>query len=372
MTGPDEHLSALRGQMREWAADFRERALELDADPDAVARHLDLPGLRYLSTARGLSARERAVVMEELGCGDAAMLLAAPGPSMSGVLVDLLGDEPQRDRFHARLADRPTWTFFALTEPGHGSDANALATTLGPDGRLTGAKRYVGNATRASFGVVFARTRPGPLGVTAVLVDTGSPGYGATALPMLGLRGARFAAITLSDVEVAPEDVLGRHRSPAQRGMWAAVQTFNRLRPGVAALALGIARAAYEYARLHRSAPSRAQRCDLDALGRRIDGTRALIDLAAATVDARGSDGHLASAAKARACRLAEEATLAVCRLFGPGARLEHPLLDKLARDARGVEFMEGTANIQKLNLFQGLLMGKMNLSAGAPAGHRT
>ena len=61
-----------------------------------------------------------------------------------------------------------------------------------------------------------------------------------------------------------------------------------------------------------------------------------------------------------RASRLAEEATLEALGHFGPGARLEHPLLDKLARDARGVEFMEGTANIQKLNLFTGLIQGRL------------
>jgi alkylation response protein AidB-like acyl-CoA dehydrogenase len=319
-----------------------------------------------------MSALERAVVLEELGCADAAMMLASPGPSMSGVLIDLLADDKQKDWFYSQLLERPRWTFFALTEPDHGSDANSMRTGLTRDGVLNGAKRYVGNASRASVGVVFARTRPGPLGITAVLVDASSPGYSATPLPMLGLRGARIGEITLSDVEIPPDRVLGRHLSPAQRGMWACVQTFNRLRPGVAALALGIARAAHEYAVENRLTVRKEEQDGLDQLRRRIDGTRALIHLAAATVDARGSDGHLASAAKARACQLAEEATVEVCRLFGPGARLDHPLLDKLARDARGVEFMEGTRNIQKLNLFQGLLMGKLNAPGRAPAGRRT
>jgi alkylation response protein AidB-like acyl-CoA dehydrogenase len=375
----DHHLVALRDQVREWAGDFRELALELDADPDAIYRHLDLPAVRYLSTwtvpaghgaspacaagqrSPGSSALERAVVLEELGCADAAMMLASPGPSMSGVLVDLLADDKQKDWFYSQLLAGPRWTFFALTEPDHGSAANSLRTTLTRDGVLNGVKRYVGNASRASVGVVFARTRPGPLGVTAVLVDASSPGYSATALPMLGLRGARICEIALSDVEVPPDRVLGRNLSPARRGMWACAQTFNHLRPGVAALALE-----------NRSTLSKAEQDGLDRLRRRIDGTRALIHLAAATVDARCGDGHLASAAKARACQLAEEATVEVCRLFGPGARLEHPLLDKLARDARGVEFMEGTRNIQKLNVFQGLLMGKLNAPGRVPAGRRT
>lgn len=379
MTTLDPGLLALRGQAAEWAADFRDHALELDADPEAIRAHLDLPGVRYLTTLivppewgaepvrvggrrfHGLATLERAVAMEELACGDAGMLLASPGPAMCGVLVDLLADDAQKAWFYERVLHRPLWTFFALTEPGHGSDAGALRTTLSPDGVLEGGKRYVGNASRAGAGVVFARARPGPAGITAVLVDPAEPGYAAVPLDMLGLRGARIGAITLSGVEVPPERVLGRHLSQTRRGMWACVRTFNRLRPAVAAVALGIARAAHEYAVAHRPAPGKAAQARLDTLGRRIDGARALIHLAAAAVDARPSAGHLASAAKARACRLAEDATLEAAALLGPGARLEHPLLDKLSRDARGVEFMEGTENMQKLNLFNGLLRGALD-----------
>lgn len=378
MTALDDALVGLRGQVREWARDFRGLALELDAEPDAVHRHLDLPAVRYLSTLivppewggepvvaggrrfHGMAALERAVVMEELACADAGMLLAAPGPSMSGVLVDLLADDEQKKWFYGRLLDGPQWTFFGLTEPGHGSDATALRTRLSPDGVLDGAKRYVGNATRAGTGVVFARTGPGPLGITAVLVDTSAPGYSATPLDILGLRGARISELTLSGIAIPPDRVLGRHLSPARRGMWACVQTFNRLRPGVAAVALGIARAAHDYVTANRSGLTPARQCALDRLRRRIDGARELVHLAASTVDAKGDAGYVASAAKARACRLAEEATLEACGFFGPGARLDHPLLDKLCRDARGVEFMEGTGNMQKLNLFQGLIKGKI------------
>jgi len=375
----DHGLVLLRKQVADWAVDFRALALELDADPDVIHQHLDLPAVRYLATMivpaewgaepvrvagrrfYGMAALERAVVMEELACADAGMLLASPGPAMCGVLVDLLADDAQKSWFYGRILADPQWTFFALTEPDRGSDATALQTRLTPDGVLDGAKRYVGNASRASMGAVFARTRPGPLGITAVLVDTAAPGYSATPLDMLGLRGARISAITLSGMEIPPDRVLGRHLSQTQRGMLACVRTFNRLRPAVAAMALGIARAAYEYVLANRSNPSKDEQCRLDRLRRRIDGTRELIHLAAATVDARADAGHLASAAKARACRLAEDTTIEACGFLGPGARLEHPLLDKLTRDARGVEFMEGTGNMQKLNLFQGLLQGKLD-----------
>ncbi|UZJ32347.1 acyl-CoA dehydrogenase family protein [Streptomyces endophytica] len=376
----DARLAALRDLAREWGDQFRAAAPELDRDPDAVHRYLDLPGVRHLSTYgtpreyggrplrvgpyafEGTGAVEHVVLLEELARGDAGLTLAAPGPSMSGVLVDKLADPAQRAEYYTRIVSEPIWTCFALTEPGHGSDASAMETTLRPgaDGRfvLSGRKRYVGNAARAQVAVVFARTGSGPLGVTAVLVDTGCAGYRAEPLDTLGLRGAQLGAVTLDDLPVEPERVLGRHLSPVRRGMWACVQVFNRLRPGVAALALGIAGAAHAYVVEQRPAARGAARDRIEELGHRIAATRSLVLRAAAEVDATG-DGHLASAAKARACALAEEVTLAGCELLAPAARASHPLLDKLARDARGVEFMEGTRNIQHLNLFPGLRAGR-------------
>lgn len=377
----DARLAALRGQLREWGADLRPLALEIDRDPEAIRHHFDLPAVRHLATMGipaeyghepekidghrfyGVSALERAVVMEELACADVGTLVAAPGPLLAGVAVGLFADETQKRWFYGRMLSEPLWTCFALTEPDGGSDATALRSTLAPtsDGALlSGEKRYVGNAARAQLGVVFARSRPGPLGISAVLVDTDVPGFHAEPLDMIGLRGARISSIVMDRVPIPEDRFLGRHLSATRRGVWAFVQTFNLLRPGVAAISVGIARAALDYVTAHRGTLRAAERERLDGLGRRVDAARRLVHHAAAAVDARGTDGHLASAAKLRAARLAEDTTLAACSFFGPGARLDHPLLDKLARDARAMEFLEGTATMQKLNLFQGLLGGKV------------
>ncbi|MBZ6137241.1 acyl-CoA dehydrogenase family protein [Streptomyces olivaceus] len=379
--GLDERLAVLGRQAREWSADFRVAARALDQDPDRIKDFLDLPGVRCLGTFgippgyaeplavgahryTGTTALERAVLTENLARGDVGMVLASPGVSMSGVLMEQLGDQEQRDRFYSAVAASPTWTAFALTEPDRGSDASAITTALRPaeDGGLllAGQKRYIGNACRARFASVLARTRPGPLGVTAVLVDAESPGFRATPLPTLGLRGAQLSAVELDGVEVEPWQVLGRHLSPARRGIWSCVQVFNRLRPTVAALALGVAAAAHAYVAERRPSATGADRDRIEDLGLRICATRALVHRAAAEVDATGR-GRVASAAKARACDLAEHATLAACDLLGPAARANHPELDRLVRDARGVEFMEGTRNIQHLNLFQGLLSGELD-----------
>lgn len=377
----DERLRALRGEARALAAELRDVALDLDRDPDAIRRHLGLGAVAMMATFGippgyngspvrigphrfyGTTSLELVVAMEELAVGDAGTLLGAPGPSLSGAIVADLADEGQRDFYYGRLLERPTWTCFALTEPARGSAAAALQTSLAPDGDgflLTGAKRYIGNGARAALAVVFARTRPGPLGVTAVLLDTAVPGFRAEPLRTLGLRGAQLSALAFDAVRVAPEQVVGRHRPATRRGLVAAVRAFNRLRPLVAATALGVARAAHEYVVSGRRDLRAEERWELDRLAGRLAAVRCLIHKAAATVDRDPSAGYLASAAKARAALLAEEATLLAPRLFGPGARLEHPLLDKLARDARGFEFMEGTGHIQRLNLFNGFNRGRV------------
>ncbi|MEU9359832.1 acyl-CoA dehydrogenase family protein [Streptomyces sp. NPDC048301] len=388
----DPGLRALREQFREWGRDFPAHALALDSDPEWIRRCFDLPAVRYLARMgvpaayghdpepiagrrfRGELAMERAVVMEELACADAGMLVAAPGPLLAGVLVDVLADPAQKEWFYGRMTAEPLWTCFALTEPERGSDATAMTTSLAPreDGEglcLSGAKRYVGNAARAQIAAVFARTAPGPLGVTAVLTPTDVPGFRAEALPMIGLRGAMISAVELDRLHVGEEWVLGRHLPRSRRGTWAFIQTFNRLRPGVAAIAVGIARAAVAYVRANRLALGTGDQDRLDRLERRVRACRELVHRAAAAVDLDGSNGYLASAAKVRAAELAEAATREACSFFGPGARLEHPLLDKLARDARAMEFLEGTGSMQKLNLFQGYRSGRFDRDRPFPAG---
>src|SRR5207245_4931070 len=103
----------------------------------------------------------------EFAYGDAGMVLAAPGPSLAGILVEQLADDGLRERFYGALADRASWAFFAVTEPGQGSDASAMETALVRESpelyRLHGTKKYIGNGARGTVGAVFARTGPGRL-----------------------------------------------------------------------------------------------------------------------------------------------------------------------------------------------------------------
>ena len=132
------------------------------------------------------------------------------------------------------------------------------------------------------------------------------------------------------------------------------------LPPGSLLLHLEVAQAAYDYVLDNRRELRSAERQLLSTFNGRLHGVRALIAAAAAAADRSPGDGALASAAKIRAVRLAQEITTTALPLLGPGPRWEHPLLDKLARDARGFEFMEGTSSVQRLTLAQGYLQGRL------------
>ncbi len=367
-----DRLEVLRRHVRGWAEQLRPYAEALDRDPGTVARLLHLPAVAWsarlqIPAAHNpdplvldgrpyylTSALERTTFCVEVARVDLGMMLALPGASMAGTLVSVIGDPAQREWFYGRVRHRPTWTFFGLTEPGGGSDAAALRTRGVAEGDavvLTGAKRYVSNALRAGVGVVFFRSGDTPLDVGAALVEAGTPGLRVAPVETIGVRGAQLGAITLDAVRVPAERVLGRHLSPVRRGMWGWLRTFNLLRPTVAGMAVGVARAAYDYAHDNRAALTAAGREALAATHQRIAAVHRLTVRAAEAVDHDPGDGAPASAAKLRAAALAEEVTRHLLGLLGPGARLEHPRLEKLARDARALELMEGTGNVQRLGL---------------------
>lgn len=363
----DDRLRRVRDELREHAGGLRALAMVVDTAPGDMQRHLDAAAVRAVHRIGMLPARrgagrclELVVGTVEAARGDAGVALACPGPSVAGAVVELLADDAQRERFRAAVADGRTWAFCGITEPAVGSDAMQMATALRPDGAggylLSGVKRYIGNAARGTVGVVFARTGASPASIRAVLVEAPAPGLRGTALDMLGLRGAQIGQLDLDRLPVPPENLLGGHLSTMRRGMWGAIRAFDNVRVQVGALAVGTATAVYEYVRERRRELTGTEAAQLEAAKARIGAVRDLLYRAAAEVDADRGRGHLASLAKLEAVALVLRATAVLPRVLGPGALLEHPLLEKWRRDAMGMEFMEGTSDIQRLNVAQGYL----------------
>lgn len=375
----DERLAALDRSCVEMAAEFRDAGMALDRDPDAVA---DLPLLRGVRFAQQIAmppqyqAREAfpadllevvttavgaTVLCERFAYGDPGVMMASPGPSLSGVTVQALGDDAQMHRYFSRVAAAPTYTFFGVTEQDKGSAATEVQTTLTPaesgDGwLLNGEKCYIGNGSRAQLGVVFCRRAPGPWGVEVVLVDTAAAGFHATPLPMMGLRGARISRLRFDNVRIPPEQLLGAHRPPSRRGMHTAMRTLYRARPGVGAFALGCAQAVCDYLDQERPVSAGHRWRRREELLDRIAAVRAALYRVAADIDRGAVNGHRVGAVKMGAAQVAEQATLLAADLLGPASLIEHPWLEKTYRDVRAFEVMEGTTNLHRLSVFQGLL----------------
>ncbi|MFY1683553.1 acyl-CoA dehydrogenase family protein [Micromonospora sp.] len=366
----DRHCWSVSGE-------FRKVGELLDQDPDAIDSYFDLPGVllyRFFSIPRRYwpqldvppqlapllgTSLAQAVVWERFSYADPNVLLASPGPALSSDAIHALADPEQTDRWFSRFAAQPDHTFFAVTEPAKGSAATELTTTLrpAPDGDgwlLTGEKYYVGNGARAQVGLVFCRRAPGPWGIEAVLLDASSPGFSAELLPSVGLRGARISRMRFEDVRVPHRNLLGQHLRPTQRGLHGARQVFYRARPGIAAMALGCAQAVCDHL---RGQGLRGDR--LSAVEDRIAAIRRLNHRTAADIDAGRVDPHRIAAAKAGAARVAEDATLLAAELLGPASLLDDPWLEKVYRDVRAFEFMEGAGNVHLLSVFQGLLKGR-------------
>ncbi|WP_100444595.1 acyl-CoA dehydrogenase family protein [Glycomyces xiaoerkulensis] len=373
-----ERIRALIG---EYAAEFRKTALPMhdgEVAVEDVVRSLDLELLRFslpqefndtplMIGSDPLYVRrisESVIVQEELSWGDAGLMLAMPWASLAAFVIDQMAGPEIRESHYSRLANNAEWTYFAVTEPEHGSDPVSMETTLSRDDEgwvINGTKRYVGQGHRGTTGLVFCRREgtSGPMGLEVVLVGSETAGFTSAPLQTIGLRGAGLSELNYDSVRVPDDHVLGQQGKSTRRGLFGASHTFDMLRPGVGAMALGVARAAYDYVRAERRALRAEEEASMESIRQRILGTRSLIAAAARAVDAGKPSGPLSSAAKLEAVRLAEDATVEALRLLGPCARLEHPLLDKFRRDAQGFEYMEGMTDIQRQNAAQGYLTNR-------------
>lgn len=192
-----------------------------------------------------------------------------------------------------------------------------------------------------------------------MLLDTDEPGFNAEPIPTVGLRGARISHITLDDVRVEPEQILGfKTLKSTRRGLVGAIRTLQRFRPVLTGTALGLARAVLDHVQEQRPGITGTDRLRLEELRDRVAAVRQRNYQVASAIDAgRVRADHIAGV-KTRAAELAEGCTLLAADLLGPGSLVTDPWLNKAYRDARAFEFMEGTGHIQRLAVFQGVYKG--------------
>lgn len=300
-----------------------------------------------------------ALALEEIAGGDAGVATVMSGHNSVGCMPILnYGTGEQKERFLRPMAEGRMLSAFMLTEPQGGSDAASLKTRARRDGTgyvLSGTKQFVTSGANAQVALVFASSAPelGAKGITAFLVPTDTPGYTVVRKEeKLGQRSSDTCQIALENVVVDAGMRLGEEG----QGYRIALSNLEGGRIGIAALAVGIARAALEAAlayareRITFGKPiieHQAVAFRLARMAARVEAARQLTHHAATLRDAGRACLKEACMAKLTASETAEAvASDAIQTLGGYGYLADFPV-ERHYRDARVTKIYEGTNDIQ-------------------------
>ncbi len=360
-------------EWRRKASEFVDRvvapaASRIDRDdrvPDEIVARLASEGFFGLGIpaewgGRGGSARDAVAVLEELARGSAAIaVMVAVHTSVCAVPILEWGTPAQKERYLRPLARGEGVGAFGLTEPGAGSDAAGLRTRYAREANgfvMHGSKMFISNAVSAGVVLVFATRDPalGHRGVSAFIVPPGTGGFSvAQRLDKLGLRGSETTELVLDGVRLPAEALLG----PEGDGLKVAFRGLAGGRVGIAACALGVARAAFEEMLANvRAEDAEWKRTQLARAYAAVAASRALVDRAAERKDAGVPYATDASVAKLVASRAAVSIASAGVDVAGPAGVLSGSNAERLLRDARVFPLVEGTTEIQELILARSLL----------------
>jgi acyl-CoA dehydrogenase len=302
------------------------------------------------------------VLAEEMAYWDRGVAVSFPGPGLGDPPITSMGTPEQKRRFLGPFLkpDRPRWGSFAMTEPGAGSDVAAIRATARREGDhwiLNGSKSFAANASRADWIVVWATVNEslGREGHRAFVVERGTPGLGDFVIERkMGLKGYESTSFTLQDCRVPDANLLGGEEHYARRaGFKGAMKSFNATRPIVAIMAVGIGRAALDesvrFVREYDLGGDPRVRDRLERARRRLRVARLLCWRAAWLADYGRPNIVEASMCKVVAPEVAlEAATLGMDLLGEAGGRGDH-LIEKLFRDVKAMDIVEGTGQINRI-----------------------
>ena len=368
---PEQEL--IRQSVREFA---RERlapfAAEWDRDatfPRAALRAMGELGLMGVCIPErwggaGLDHVSLALALEEVAAGDGACsTIMSVQNSVVCAPIDAFGNESQKARWLPDLARGRKLGCFCLTEPHAGSDAAAIRTratrvTTGESGWvLDGVKQFITTGKHADLALVFAVSdrAAGKRGISAFLVPTDSPGYRVARVEhKLGQRASDTAQVVLEGCRVAGDSLLGAEGD----GYRIALANLEGGRIGIAAQAVGMARAAYEaalaYAKQREAfgkpiIEHQAVCFRLADMATRIEVARQMVLHAAALRDAGRPCLKEASMAKLFASEIAERVCSDAIQVHGGYGYVNDFPVERIYRDVRVCQIYEGTSDVQRL-----------------------
>jgi alkylation response protein AidB-like acyl-CoA dehydrogenase len=376
----DDHAESLK-EIREMVADFARteiapHAREWDDKayfPREIFRKLGELGLMGIlipekDGGTGLTYRHYVAVLEELGAVEGGIgLSVAAHNSLCTSHIHTFGTDAIRKAWVPRLAKGEVIGAWGLTEPEAGSDAGATRTTAVRDGDgwlINGSKNFITHAGTGGVSVIIARTRPGTdaHGISAFVVALDAPGVTVGKHEdKVGMRVSDTAALTLEDVRVGSDALLGREGD----GFIQAMEILDGGRISIAALAVGIARGALDaaaaYARQRRQfnrpiAAFQAVRFKLADMSTAVDAARLLTERAAEMKDAGEKTTLISAQAKLFASETAVHVAEEAIQIHGGYGYLKDFPVEKHWRDAKLCTIGEGTSEIQRLVIARELL----------------
>jgi len=364
-----EEQRALRELAHDFAArEIRPKAAEYDehqthpAEVVAKAHEVGLmnPHIPEELGGAGLGGMEGALIGEELCWGCSGIGTSIVANILGALPVLLAGTEEQKREWLAPLLEEPILCSFALTEPGAGSDVSGIQTTAvrhGGDYVVNGSKMFITNAGQADWLTVFASTdkAAGHRGLTAFVVPKSADGVTIDKhLDKMGQRATDTSALAFQDVQVPAGNRLGEEGE----GFKIAMQTLDNTRPGTAAGAVGVARAAFEHAVAYSKervqfgqpiAMNQGVNFLVADMATEIEPARLLVWQAAWLLD-QGKRATLESSyAKRFAADTAMKVTTDAVQIFGGYGYMKEYPVEKLMRDAKLFQIYEGTSQIQRL-----------------------
>jgi acyl-CoA dehydrogenase len=342
-----------------WPQDIINKAWELGLMNTHLPEEYGGPGLDYLTGC---------VIEEEIGWGCSGIGTSLSCNGLATAPIILGGSEETKKKYLGMLTEEPKLASFCLTEPDAGSDVSGMRTTAvkkGDEYVINGTKCFITNGGYADYYTVYAKTdkEAGHRGISAFVVDRNLDGVTVDKKEdKLGQRASNTATISFNDVVIPAENLLAEEN----KGFKLAMMTLDRTRPGVAAMAVGIARAAFEFARDYSKervqfgvpiAMHQAIQFIIADMATKIEAGRLLTWQGAAMLD-QGQRNTLASShAKRFAADSAMEITTDAVQVYGGYGFIKDYPVEKLMRDAKIMQLYEGTSQIQRLVIAREVLM---------------
>jgi acyl-CoA dehydrogenase len=341
-----------------WPQEIVEKAWEVGLMNAELPEAYGGPGLDLLSGV---------LIEEEMGwgCSGIGTSLMANGLAAAPVIIG--GSEELKKQYLTMLAEEPKLASFCLTEPDAGSDVGGMKTRAVKQGDkyvISGSKCFITNGSHASWYTVYAKTDPdaGHRGISAFVVPRDADGVTVDKKEdKLGQRASDTALISFDEVEVPAGNLLGDEN----KGFKLAMMTLDRTRPGVSGLAVGIARAAFEFAseyskeRVQFGVPiamHQAVAFMIADMATKVEAARLLVWQSAVLHDQGERNTLAASHAKRFAADAAMEVTVDAVQVYGGYGFIKEYPVEKLMRDAKIMQLYEGTSQIQRLVIAREIL----------------